>query len=222
MSIENAHVSKTKDIFPCIFKHFKPHQKYYCIVVIFLSLWKCNETCLSCLIYYIIWKGSPFVCGKFTNTVCRKHLSWHLLESKPKCFTNKFIRKYFFWFLFSRILNKFYNEGGKMPGVPQKRRLPRSRTFPSFVFWMAALLPFLATKWGRSAYWKMWLVSSFGTVSYMMLLFGKVQQWRNVDGRCTGVMIPNFRCEWLLIWIPVNATYFTCNMFKPKPGFNRL
>lgn len=75
-----------------------------------------------------------------------------------------------------RILNKFYSEGGQMPGVPRRRRLPWFRTFPSFVIFMAALLPFLMTKWGRSAYWKMWLVSSFGTVSYMMLLFGKVQR----------------------------------------------
>ena len=82
-----------------------------------------------------------------------------------------------FDFLFSfRILNKFYSEGGQMPGVPRRRRLPWFRTFPSFVIFMAALLPFLMTKWGRSAYWKMWLVSSFGTVSYMMLLFGKVQR----------------------------------------------
>ena len=63
-----------------------------------------------------------------------------------------------------------------MPGVPRRRRLPWFRTLPSFVFFMAALLPFLATKWGRSAYWKMWLVSSVGSVSYMMLLFGKVQR----------------------------------------------
>ena len=80
----------------------------------------------------------------------------------------------FYYFLHSRILNRFYSEGGQMPGVPRRRRLPWFRTFPSFVFFVTALLPFLVTKWGRSAYWKMWLVSSLGTVSYMMLLFGKV------------------------------------------------
>lgn len=82
-----------------------------------------------------------------------------------------------FCFCLSRILNKFYQEDGKMPGVPRRRRLPWTRTFPYFVFWMATLLPFVMTKWGRSAYWKMWLVTSFGSVSYMMFLFGKVQRW---------------------------------------------
>lgn len=195
---------KPSTIFPRIFKHFKLYQKYSCIEAYFSVFG--NAMCLSCLIYFInYWKWSPFVCGKFTKLVCIKHLSWYLLESKPKRCKNKFIRKYFFWFLFSRILNKFYNEGGKMPGVPRKRRLPWSRTFPYFVFWMAALLPFLATKWGRSAYWKMWLVSSFGTVSYMMLLFGKVQRWRmkREDVLLTDVMIPDFGREWSLIIIPL-------------------
>ena len=151
-------------------------------------------------VWYITLKWSPFNCGKFTwNTVCIKHVAWQLSESKVKYVCYRFIRKCFFWFFFSRILNKFYNDGGKMPGVPRKRRLPWSRTFPYFVFWMAALLPFLATKWGRSVYWKMWLVSSFGTVSYMLLLFGKVQGWwmEMEDALLTGGMIPDTRL-WMI------------------------
>ncbi|XP_020622408.1 1-acyl-sn-glycerol-3-phosphate acyltransferase epsilon-like [Orbicella faveolata] len=109
--------------------------------------------------------------GQQVHVYCRRHAAHDIPkdnEGRKDWIHETFVQK-------DRILNKFYNDGGKMPGVPRKRRLPWSRTFPYFVFWMAALLPFLATKWGRSAYWKMWLVSSFGTVSYMLLLFGKVQ-----------------------------------------------
>lgn len=102
--------------------------------------------------------------------------SWEVWPQKTETNFKKF-KNVSFDFSLSRILNKFYNDGGKMPGVPRKRRLPWSRTLPYFVFWMATLLPFLATKWGRSAYWKMWLLSGFGSVSYMMFLFGKVQRW---------------------------------------------
>ncbi|KAJ7377265.1 1-acyl-sn-glycerol-3-phosphate acyltransferase epsilon [Desmophyllum pertusum] len=110
--------------------------------------------------------------GQQVHVYCRRHAARDIprdIEERKRWIHETFVEK-------DRILNRFYNEGGKMPGVPRKRRLPWSRTFPYFVFWMAALLPFLMTKWGRSAYWKMWLVSSFGTVSYMMLLFGKVQR----------------------------------------------
>lgn len=58
-----------------------------------------------------------------------------------------------------------------MPGVPRRRRLPWLRTLPSFMIFMAALLPFLLTKWGRSAYWKMWLLSSVGTFLHDIFLW---------------------------------------------------
>ncbi|KAK2574644.1 1-acyl-sn-glycerol-3-phosphate acyltransferase epsilon [Acropora cervicornis] len=69
-----------------------------------------------------------------------------------------------------KILKRFYSKGGQMPGVPRRRRLPWLRTLPSFMIFMAALLPFLLTKRGRSAYWKMWLLSSVGTFLYDIFL----------------------------------------------------
>lgn len=81
------------------------------------------------------------------------------------------------FYFHNRLLEKFFNDqdGGSLPGVPRRRRLSLFRTAPYFVFWSAALLPFLVTKWGRSAYWKLWLASSIGTVSYMALLFDRLQ-----------------------------------------------
>lgn len=110
--------------------------------------------------------------GHKVHVYCRRHAAQDLPcgnEETKQWIHQSFVEK-------DRILNRFYKEGGQMPGVPRRRRLPWMRTFPSFVFFVAALLPFLVTKWGRSAYWKMWLLSSFGTVSYMMLFFGKVQR----------------------------------------------
>ncbi|RMX44317.1 hypothetical protein pdam_00018856 [Pocillopora damicornis] len=110
--------------------------------------------------------------GQQVHVYCRRHEARDLpkdSEGRKSWIHQTFAEK-------DRILNKFYQEDGKMPGVPRRRRLPWTRTFPYFVFWMATLLPFVMTKWGRSAYWKMWLVTSFGSVSYMMFLFGKVQR----------------------------------------------
>lgn len=110
--------------------------------------------------------------GQQVHVYCRRHEARDLpkdSEGRKSWIHQTFAEK-------DRILNKFYQEDGKMPGVPRRRRLPWTRTSPYFVFWMATLLPFVMTKWGRSAYWKMWLVTSFGSVSYMMFLFGKVQR----------------------------------------------
>ncbi|EDO36141.1 predicted protein [Nematostella vectensis] len=83
-----------------------------------------------------------------------------------KCFVEK-----------DQILSRFYNElgGGKFPGVPRQRRLSWLRTTPYLAFWLATLAPFIFTKLGRAAYWKMWLVTGFGSVTYMALLFDKLQ-----------------------------------------------
>lgn len=110
--------------------------------------------------------------GQQVHVYCRRHEAKDLpkdSEGRKSWIHQTFAEK-------DRILNKFYQEDGRMPGVPRKRRLPWTRTFPYFVFWMATLLPFIMTKWGRSAYWKMWLVTSFGSVSYMMFFSGKDQR----------------------------------------------
>ena len=63
-----------------------------------------------------------------------------------------------------------------MPGVPKRKRLSWFRTTPYFFLWTAILLPFLATKWGRSIYWKMSLITGVGSVAYMALVYDKLQR----------------------------------------------
>lgn len=105
--------------------------------------------------------------GHKVHVYCRRHAAQYLPHSNEE--TKEWIHQSFAEK--DRILKRFYSTGGQMPGVPRRRRLPWSRTLPSFMIFMAALLPFLLTKRGRSAYWKMWLLSSVGTFLYDIFLW---------------------------------------------------
>ncbi|XP_029204601.2 1-acyl-sn-glycerol-3-phosphate acyltransferase epsilon-like [Acropora muricata] len=104
--------------------------------------------------------------GHKVHVYCRRHAAQYLPHSNEE--TKEWIHQSFAEK--DRILKRFYSKGGQMPGVPRRRRLPWLRTLPSFMIFMAALLPFLLTKRGRSAYWKMWLLSSVGTFLYDIFL----------------------------------------------------
>lgn len=91
-------------------------------------------------------------------------------------------RKQWIFDMFSikdRLLSQFYSDNeeirGRFPGPRRRKQLPLSRTLPWAMFWIGVLAPFLATKYGRSLYWKGWLAGSVGTVLYMTILYDRLQ-----------------------------------------------